>query len=190
MTDEQGPTPGLPDESFEHDGLITKRLLRATAFAHLRPTPGALLWDVGAGSGAVGIEWARSAPGAHAVGIERDPVRADRARRNVDRLAPGAVQIVEGDADDMLPGLEKPDAVFIGGGAVSGIVDACIAALGAGGRLVAHGVTLETERTLVDLHGELGGSLSRISIDSAEPLGRFWSWRPLRPVVQWGWVKA
>jgi precorrin-6B C5,15-methyltransferase / cobalt-precorrin-6B C5,C15-methyltransferase len=191
VTDELGPAPGLPDETFEHDGLITKRLLRAAAFAHLRPMPDQLLWDVGAGSGAVGIEWARSAPGAHAVGIERDPVRADRARRNVERLAPGLVQIVEGDAEVLLLGLASPDAVFIGGGgAVTHIVEACMAALTPSGRLVAHGVTLETERTLTDLHRALGGSLSRISIDSAEPLGRFWSWRPLRPVVQWAWVKA
>ena len=183
MTDELGPAPGLPDETFEHDGLITKRLLRAAAFAHPRPMPEQLLWDVGAGSGAVGIEWARSAPGAHAVGIERDPVRADRARRNVDRLAPGLVQIVEGDAEVLLVGLARPDAV-------TDIVEACMAALSPSGRLVAHGVTLETERTLTDLHRALGGSLSRISIDSAEPLGRFWSRRPLRPVVQWAWVKA
>ena len=190
MTDELGPAPGLPDETFEHDGLITKRLLRAAAFAHLRPLPDQLLWDVGAGSGAVGIEWARSAPGAHAVGIERDPVRAERARRNVVRLAPGLVQIVQGDADGLLPGLARPNAVFIGGGAVTEVVEACMAALRPSGRLVVHGVTLETERTLTDLHRVLGGSLSRISIDSAEPLGRFWSWRPLRPVVQWAWVKA
>lgn len=190
VTDEWGPAPGLPDETFEHDGLITKRLLRAAAFAHLRPLPDQLLWDVGAGSGAVGIEWARSAPGAHAVGIERDPVRADRARRNVGRLAPGLVQILEGDAEELLPGLARPDAVFIGGGVATEIVETCMAALRLSGRLVAHGVTLETERTLADLHRALGGSLSRISIDHAEPLGRFRSWRPLRPVVQWAWVKA
>lgn len=190
MTDELGPAPGLPDETFEHDGLITKRLLRAAAFAHLRPMPGQLLWDVGAGSGAVGIEWARSAPGAQAVGIERDPIRAERARRNVERLAPGLVRIVEGEADGLLAGLAQPDAVFIGGGAVTGIVEACMAALRPSGRLVAHAVTIDTERLLGDMHRALGGSLSRISIDSAEPLGRFWSWQPLRPVVQWAWVKA
>lgn len=53
-----GPVPGLPDEVFENDGLITKRHQRATAFAFLRPACSQIMWDVGTGSGAMAIEWA------------------------------------------------------------------------------------------------------------------------------------
>ena len=48
-----GCTPGLPDEAFESDGLITKRVVRASALAHLRPLPGQLLWDIGTGAGSI-----------------------------------------------------------------------------------------------------------------------------------------
>ena len=123
--DDWGTLPGLPDEAFEHDGLITKLHQRACAFALLRPLPGQLLWDIGAGSGAMAIEWCRAAPGARAIGVERKPERAARARRNVAKLAPGAVEVVEGAAVDVVADLEPPDAVFIGGGATSGAPDAC-----------------------------------------------------------------
>ena len=153
--------PGLPDDAFEHDGLITKRHQRATAFAFLRPAAGELLWDVGTGSGAMAIEWCRAAPGARAIGLERNPERAARARRNAERWTPGQVRIIEGAAS------------------------ATLAALRAGGRVVAHGVTLETEALLAERYRRHGGSLARLSIEIAEPLGRFHGWVPARPVTQW-----
>ena len=70
--------PGLPDDAYEHDGQITKRDVRAVTLAALAPVPGQLLWDVGAGSGSVAIEWLRAAPGARAIAIERDEARAQR----------------------------------------------------------------------------------------------------------------
>lgn len=188
--DEYGCMPGLPDEAFEHDGLITKRHLRASAFAFLRPQAGELLWDVGTGSGAMAIEWCRAASGARAIGIERKPVRAERARRNVERLAPGAVEVVDGEAIEVIATLPTPDAIFIGGGASEAVVDACWAVLKPRGRIVVHAVTLETEGVLVERHRLFGGSLTRLSIETAEPLGRFWGWTPLRPVTQWSCVKA
>lgn len=183
--DEWGSTPGLPDEAYEHDGLITKRHQRASAFAFLRPLPGQLLWDVGTGSGSMAIEWARAAPGATAIGLERNPERADRARANVARLAPGQVEVRVGDAADLVAGLPAPDAVFIGGGATSGVLDACWAALRPVGRIVAHGVTLETEALLVEAYRAHGGQLARLGVEVAEPLGRFLAWTPYRPVIQW-----
>ncbi|MDO5534817.1 MAG: precorrin-6Y C5,15-methyltransferase (decarboxylating) subunit CbiT [Propionibacteriaceae bacterium] len=183
--DDWGTLPGLPDEAFEHDGLITKRHQRASAFALLRPLPGHLLWDVGTGSGAMAIEWCRAARGARAIGVERNPERAARARRNVEKLAPGAVEVVEGDAAELVAELAAPDAVFIGGGATSGVLESCWAALRPGGRIVVHGVTLETEAILAEAFREHGGQLARLSVEFAEPIGRFWGWTPLRPVTQW-----
>ena len=71
-----GRAPGLPDDAYEHHGAMTTRELRAIALAALVPVPGQLLWDVGAGSGAVAIEWLRAAPGrgrSPSTGIPRRP---------------------------------------------------------------------------------------------------------------------
>lgn len=182
--------PGLPDEAFEHDGLITKRHQRATAFAFLRPRPGELLWDVGTGSGAMAIEWCRAAASAHAIGLERNAERAARARRNAERLAPGRVVIVSGEAADTLSGLPAPDAVFVGGGVSAEVLDTCWAALSSGGRIVAHAVTLESEALLAERFRSHGGSLTRVVIETAEPLGRFLGWVPARPVTQWACRKS
>ena len=149
--------PGLPDDAFEHDGQVTKRDVRASALARLAPTPGALLWDVGAGAGSVAVEWARTHPSCRAVAVERDPERAERIGRNVRRLGVPDVRVVQGSAPDALADLEAPDAVFVGGGAtVDGVLDACWEALRPGGRLLVHGVTLETEQMLVAWRGRVG----------------------------------
>lgn len=182
-------TPGLPDEAFEHDGLITKRHVRASAFAFLRPAAGELMWDVGLGSGAMAIEWCRAAPGATAIGLERKAERAERAFRNVERMVPGRVQVVIGEASKTLADLPAPDAVFIGGGVTDGVLDGCWQALKPGGRIVAHGVTLDTETLLAERYRTYGGSLTRLAIENAEPLGRFLSWTPARAVTQWACTK-
>ncbi|MGZ5348044.1 MAG: hypothetical protein ACXWGV_10675, partial [Solirubrobacterales bacterium] len=82
-------TAGLPDDAYEHDGQITKRAIRALTLAVLAPAPGQLLWDIGAGSGSIGIEWLRSEPLARAIAIEAradDPAEA-RAQVITDRRA-------------------------------------------------------------------------------------------------------
>lgn len=177
--------PGLPDDAFDHDGLITKRHARASAFAFLRPRVGELLWDIGTGSGAMAIEWCRAAPDARAIGLERNPERAARARSNVERLAAGRVEVRVGDAAALVSDLPRPDAVFVGGGATSGVLEACWAALAPGGRLVAHSVTVESEHVLVEMYRAHGGELARIGIEHAEPLGRFLAWTPLRAITAW-----
>lgn len=183
-------TGGLPDDAFEHDGQLTKRDLRASALARLAPTPGQLLWDVGAGAGSVGIEWARTDPRCRVQAIEHDPNRAARIRRNAQRLGVPGVVVTTGVAPDVLAGLDRPDAVFVGGGATApGVLETCWHALPVGGRLVVHGVTLETEELLYGRHRELGGELIRLSVDRVEPIGSFRGWVPARPVVQWSVVK-
>jgi precorrin-6Y C5,15-methyltransferase (decarboxylating) len=182
--------PGLPDDAFEHDGQVTKRDVRASALARLAPTPGALLWDVGAGAGSVAVEWARTDPSCRAVAVERDPERAERIVRNTRRLGVPDVQVVTGDAPAALADLEAPDAVFVGGGAtVDGVLDACWDALRPGGRLVVHGVTLETEQRLVAWRDRVGGELVRLLVETAAPLGSFTSWTPARAVTQLSAVK-
>jgi precorrin-6Y C5,15-methyltransferase (decarboxylating) len=177
---------GLPDDAFEHDGQLTKRDLRAAALARLMPQPGQLLWDVGAGAGSVGIEWMRAHPTCAAVAVEADADRADRIGRNAARLGVPGLRVVVGRAPEALDGLAGPDAVFVGGGATrAGVLDSCLAALQPGGRLVAHGVTLETERVLGERYAEHGGELTRISVEHAAPVGSFTGWTPARAVTQW-----
>jgi len=182
---------GLPDDAYEHDGQLTKRDLRASALARLAPQPGQLLWDVGAGAGSVGIEWLRAHATCRAVAVERDPDRAARVTRNAARLGVPTLRVVTGSAPDCLAELPRPDAVFVGGGATSpGLLDCCLAALAPGGRLVVHGVTLETEALLVRMRAEHGGELTRIAVERVEPIGSFSSWTPARAVTQWAWTEG
>ena len=78
--------PGLPDDAYETDGQLTRRELRVLALAALAPGPGQLLWDVGAGSGSVAIEWMRADPRCRAVAVEPRAERAERIRRNATSL--------------------------------------------------------------------------------------------------------
>jgi precorrin-6Y C5,15-methyltransferase (decarboxylating) len=174
---------GLPDAAFEHDGQLTKRDLRASALARLAPTPGELLWDVGAGAGSLAIEWSRVHPSNRAIAVERDPERAARIGRNADTLGVPELRVVLGSAPEVLAGLPRPDAIFLGGGlTVPGVLEACLAT---NGRIVAHGVTLESEQTLARAYTEHGGELVRLSVEQATPLGGFTGWTPARTVTQW-----
>lgn len=186
-----GTTPGLPDDAFEHDGQLTKWELRIAALARLRPVPGQLLWDLGAGSGSVGIEWARTHPRCRVVAVEHDPARAARIGRNAAALGvPQAVEVRRATVGQALAELPDPDAVFVGGGATADVLATAWSRLAAGGRLVAHAVTLQTEAVLVAAQARWGGELRRLGVDRAAPLGgRFLSWTPARPVVQWAAVK-
>ncbi|WP_165216926.1 precorrin-6y C5,15-methyltransferase (decarboxylating) subunit CbiE [Affinirhizobium pseudoryzae] len=177
---------GLADDLFEHDGQITKREIRAVTLSALSPRRGELLWDIGAGSGSIGIEWMLAHPSMRGMAIEHHPERAARIRRNAQNFGVPALQLIEGRAPEALAGLPEPDAIFIGGGGSGdGVLEAALAALKPGGRLVANAVTLEMEQVLLSAHATRGGSLTRLSIDRAEPVGRMTGWRPAMPVTQW-----
>ncbi|MGO4909140.1 precorrin-6y C5,15-methyltransferase (decarboxylating) subunit CbiE [Pseudorhodobacter sp. W20_MBD10_FR17] len=177
--------PGLPDDSFAHDGQITKQPIRTLTIAALAPRKAALLWDIGAGSGSVSVEWCLA--GGRAVAMEAKPQRCANIATNITRF--GLAQqmtLVEGKVDPTrLHDLPQPDAVFIGGGANEALVKALCDLLPQGTRLVINGVTLETEMLLAQWHARKGGSLLRIELASAAPLGTMRGWQPARPVVQW-----
>ena len=184
--------PGLADDCFEHDGLITKREVRAQTLARLMPLPGQVLWDVGAGSGAIGIEWLRAEASATAVAVERDKKRAAAVRRNAAALGVPRLEIVEGTAPGALKGLKPaPDAVFLGGGVSRpGLLAVCWRALNPGGRLVANAVTLEAEQNLLAFQNDVGGDLTRIAVSRAAPVGKLHTFRPLKQVTQLAAVKT
>ena len=200
---------GLLDTLFEHDGAITKREIRAVTLSSLAPRHGELLWDIGAGSGSVAIEWILASPAQRAIAIEARPDRAARIARNAAALGVPGLDIVAGEEPAALDNLPPPDAIFIGGGANRpGLLDAAIPALPSGGRLVANAVTLATEAALIAHHARLGGEMIRIAISRAEQLGERTTedgrkstdtpdirhssavvCRPAIPVTQWVWVK-
>ncbi|MBM7173277.1 precorrin-6y C5,15-methyltransferase (decarboxylating) subunit CbiE [Streptomyces sp. G44] len=185
-----GAAPGLPDAAYESDGQLTKRHVRAATLAVLAPVPGELLWDVGGGSGSIAVEWMRTHPTCRAVTVEKNTVRAARIVRNADRLGVPGLRVVTGAAPAALAGLPAPDAVFIGGGlTASGLLDACWAALPAGGRLVANTVTLESEALLTEWYRRHGGELVRLAVAQAVPVGGFTGWRQAMPVTQWSVTK-
>jgi len=176
---------GLPDTAFEHDGQITKQKVRALALCALAPRPGERLWDIGAGSGAIAIEWLLAHSRCEAVAVEADPARAARLRGNADRLGVDRLVLVTGKAPDALVDLPPPDAVFIGGGLNDALLTQLWRTLPAGCRVVAHAVTLESEALLSDWHARAGGSLWRIELAEAAPLGTRRAWRASYPIVQW-----
>jgi precorrin-6Y C5,15-methyltransferase (decarboxylating) len=182
-------TSGLADSLFEHDGQITKREIRALTLSSLGPRRGELLWDIGSGSGSVAIEWLLADPAMRAIAVEERADRAARIRRNAAAFGVPQLDIVEGAAPDALSGLTTPDAVFVGGGCDTAVLDAAARALGPGGRLVVNAVTLETEALLLARHATSGGELIRIAISRAEPIGTKTGWRAAMPVTQWTWIK-
>ncbi len=177
--------PGLPDEAFRSDGMLTKREVRAATLARLAPLPGQCLWDVGAGSGSVAIEWLRAARRSHAFAIERDAARCALIAENAEQLGTPELEVVHASAPDCLTNLPAPDAAFVGGGITTpGLLDRCWQALAAGGRLVANVVSLEGEQTLLAWQADHGGELVRIAVARVEPVGAYHGWRPLLAVTQ------
>jgi precorrin-6Y C5,15-methyltransferase (decarboxylating) len=176
----------LPDSAFENDGQLTKQDVRAVTLSALAPRPGGRLWDVGAGSGSIAIEWLLSHPACQAIAIERDAARCERIKRNARALGAPNLEVAHGSAPLALAELPSPDAVFIGGGSSDpSVVAHCWRALARGGRLVANAVSLEAEAVLLAVYREHGGELRRLSIESAAPLGNMTGWRPALPVMQW-----
>ena len=179
---------GLSDDLFVHDGQITKRPVRALALSALAPRSGERLWDIGAGSGSISVEWALCGGTAIAVEVREDRVANIRSNAATFGLA-HRITVVTGRAPEALATLDVPDAVFVGGGLDRAMFDAVWSRLAPGARLVAHAVTLETEALLGELHQQHGGELMRVEFAHAAALGRYRSWEAVRPVVQWSAVR-
>ena len=176
---------GLPDDLFQHDGQITKRPVRALTLSALAPRHGDLLWDIGAGSGSIGIEWLL-AGGAKVAALEADPTRAARARGNVDAFGLShRHHLTEARAPEGLADLPTPDAVFIGGGASEALLAAVWTLIPPGTRLVMNAVTLETEALVLDWSTRHGGNLLKIELSEPAPIGRKRGWKSALPILQW-----
>jgi precorrin-6Y C5,15-methyltransferase (decarboxylating) len=153
----------LPESAYAHrDSMITKAEVRALAVARLRPRLGRLIWDVGAGSGSVGIECALL--GAAVVAVEQDADACTQIRQNA--AAHGVdVRVVQGSAPQVLTGVPAPDAVFIGGGGLQ--VVAAVAGPEAGGRperMVVALAALDRVAPVVNLLRDLGYSVDGVQL--------------------------
>jgi len=111
------------------------------------------------------------------------------AAANALALGVPKLEIIDGVAPAALAGLQPPDAIFIGGGLSVEVFEACWTALRPLGRLVVNAVTLESEGVLLGLHAGYGGSLVKLNIARAEPIGGLMGWKPARPVTQLALVK-
>jgi precorrin-6B C5,15-methyltransferase / cobalt-precorrin-6B C5,C15-methyltransferase len=145
---------GLPDATYEHRAeMITKAETRAVVLAKLSLPASGVLWDVGAGSGSVGIECALVRPGLTVLAVESSPEDAARVAANAADLGAG-VHVVTGRAPEVLHGLPAPDRVFVGGGGIAALSTA-LARLRPGGRVVATFAALDRAAQAADLLGNL-----------------------------------
>lgn len=183
-------TPGLPDSAYRGDGQMTKHEVRALTLSALAPAPGELLWDVGGGSGTIGIEWMRTDPQCRAVAFEREDARVEQIVGNAARLGVPTLRVLGAAPAAFADEASVPDAVFVGGGVTQdGMLDDCWTRLRPGGRMVVNAVTAESEALVLQWHARHGGDLRKFQIYRGEPLGGFTAWRPQLPVAQWSVVK-
>lgn len=151
---------GLDDSTFRcrhpraagaaaQGGLMTKFEARAVSLAKLALGRRSIVWDIGAGSGAVGLEAARIASAGFVYAIEKNPADAAIALDNARRLAVGNYALTQGRAPAGIEAWPSPDAVFIGGsgGELATLIELSLARLRAGGKLVINLVTLDNLAT-------------------------------------------
>lgn len=175
----------LPDDAFIHDGQITKQDIRAITLAHLAPTSHELLWDIGAGSGSISIEWLRLGYKCRAIAIEKNANRAQNILKNAENLGVSSqLTLIESNAIDAIELLEAPDAIFIGGGfTATSLFEKCWQKLKKSGRIVVNAVTLESEAMMMGLARQYNGKLIKIEISNAQKLGNFHTWRQALPIT-------
>ena len=182
---------GTPESGFEHrrtgDGLITKAEIRAVTLARLQPLPTDIAWDIGAGSGAVAIEWGRLLGDGLVYAVERDAESYERLQANLRRHRAYNVVPVRGEAPACLKDLPDPDGVFIGGsgGHLLTLLEQACRRLRPGGRLVANFVLLEHVHEAQHTARALGLDVDLVwlSVARGKPLAGKTMLEPLTPVA-------
>ena len=166
-------TFGLDDLEYiqrtPEKGLITKQEARAVSLAKLRIKPDATVWDIGAGSGSVGLEAARLTPHGHVWAIEKNEGDAANARANAARFRISNYSLFDGKAPQHLDTWPAPDAVFIGGsgGELGELIRQILARLKPGGRLVMNFVTLENLATATAALTELNAAWDVVQLQAS-----------------------
>ncbi len=168
---------GLEEKEFLHsNGLITKDEVRAVILHKLRLPPEGVMWDVGAGSGSVGIEAKRLSEGLDVYMVEKEHERVQEIVRNGIRFNAGGINAVLGEAPSILAGLPAPDRVFIGGsgGRLSDIIRFTFEAMKDNGIIVVSAITLESINEAVsslEKEGFQKIDAASVSISRMAPVG-------------------
>lgn len=179
------PAPVSVDD-LTHDGCVTRDEIRRLTIAALGDGRGHL-WDIGAGSGAVAIDWCRA--GGTATLFEKEDKRIAAIHQNLAAMETPAT-VFAGDAKENLAAAVPPDAIFLGGATSDGaLFDALWQHLAPGGTLVTNTVTVEGEAALLARFGRYGGTMTRIALSHSRPIGRLTALDPAMPVLQWRVVK-
>ncbi|MFP8780219.1 precorrin-6y C5,15-methyltransferase (decarboxylating) subunit CbiE [Hydrogenophaga sp. RWCD_12] len=164
---------GLADSAFEQrqpeKGLITKQEVRAVSLARLQLRESSVVWDIGAGSGSVGLEAARLCPRGHVFAIEKNEADQAIAGRNHAAFGVSNYTLQHGKAPEGLDAWPDPDAVFIGGsgGELAGLIGLCLRRLRPGGRLVMNFVTLENLATATQALQSLNAQWDVLQLQAA-----------------------
>ena len=167
---------GMPEAAFDHQGgLITKTEIRAVSLARLRLMPQQVLWDLGAGSGAVSIEASLLMPGGQIWAVEKHPDRIAQILANRDRFGVSHMEVVQAVLPKGLSRLPDPDRVFIGGGGrnLTETIAIVCRRLARSGVVVVNTVLMDslhdTVRCLRD-HG-LTTDVVQVQVSRSQPLG-------------------
>ena len=184
---------GRPDSLFAHDGQITKQPIRALSLSALAPLAGQHLWDIGSGSGSIALEWMMASPRQTAQAVEIRQDRAEQIRKNARAFGfdkpQGRFSVHCGDVLELMDNLDRPDAVFIGGGLSQPLLDRLWDHLAPGCRIVANAVTVESEALLISAQKRWGGAILRIELSQLKQLGSKQGWDAHYPIVQWTAVR-
>ncbi len=184
---EDEPLFGIPDGEFSHEkGLITKREVRSVILGMLHLRPGMVVWDLGAGSGAVAVEAARLIPLRSVWAVERRPERVRRIRENVRRFRCGEVQALEGEVGEVMEALPDPDRIFIGGagGRLDSVLLKAWDRLKSGGRIVCSVVTFRSLEAVEAFGRDKNVAVEtvQVHVSRAVPIGTSRRLESLNPV--------
>ncbi|MBQ8507410.1 MAG: precorrin-6A reductase [Clostridia bacterium] len=169
-------THGLPDEAFDRDETpMTKSEVRSISLSKLALTRGAVLWDIGSGSGSVSVEAALQATQGRVYAIEMKEKAIALTRRNAGKFHLSNLELVCGRAPEALEALPAPSHAFIGGstGSMREII-ACLLRKNPQVRIVINTVTLETLAELTEIAGEFDFcDIAEVQISKPRALGRY-----------------
>lgn len=180
--------PGLPDDVFSTSAAqITKREIRLLSLAELALQPNEIMWDIGAGSGSIGIEAARAQPTATVYAIEKRAKMCEYLRENLRRFPAPNLYLTGGVAPDGMEDWPDPNAVFIGGsgGRLEAIVKMARQRLQPGGRLVINLATLENLHAARSLLPE--ANVAQVQINRGLPIVDMIRFEALNPVFMVTW---
>ncbi len=137
---------GMPEETYFHEsGLITKREVRTIAVSRLMPLYDQIFWDIGAGSGSIGLEASLFLPKGMVFCVEKDEKRCMMIQENRKKYSRLNVKTIQGEAPGCLTDLPNPQRIFIGGegGRLQDILDTCWQRLEVHGKLVVSVILLQ-----------------------------------------------